>query len=90
LKGALGVLASSALGTGAGFIGVYVIANSDTRSLLRCLGFALLCGFSWKPVYDGGEAIVKQGGLRQELKANKEAVRSLGAQTLERPEFQTR
>lgn len=59
------ILASIALGMGAGFIGVYVIANSDTRALFRCLGFALLCGFSWKPVYDAGGALIKQTTTRQ-------------------------
>ena len=52
--------ASTVLGTGAAFVGVYVIANTDTRDFLRCLGFALLCGFSWKPVYDAGSALVNQ------------------------------
>lgn len=56
--------ASIVLGMGASFIGVYVIANSDTRALFRCLGFALLCGFSWKPVYDAGGALIKQTTTR--------------------------
>lgn len=54
------LVASTVLGTGAAFVGVYVIANTDTRDFLRCLGFALLCGFSWKPVYDAGSALVNQ------------------------------
>lgn len=52
--------ASAMLGMFAGFIGVFVIANTDTRDFLRCLGFALLCGFSWKPMYDAGSALVSQ------------------------------
>ncbi len=56
----LSLAASTVLGTGAAFVGVYVIANTDTRAFLRCLGFALLCGFSWKPVYDAGSALVNQ------------------------------
>lgn len=56
----LSLAASTVLGTGAAFVGVFVIANTDTRAFLRCLGFALLCGFSWKPVYDAGSALVNQ------------------------------
>lgn len=52
--------AFAVLGMGAAFIGVYVIAYSDTRALMRCLGFALLCGVSWKPIFDAGDALVKQ------------------------------
>lgn len=52
--------AFAALGMGAAFIGVYVIAHSDTRALMRCLGFALLCGVSWKPIFDAGDALVEQ------------------------------
>ena len=52
--------ACALLGMFAAFIGVFVIANTDTRDFLRCLGFALLCGFSWKPVYDAGAALVTQ------------------------------
>jgi len=51
---------SVVLGTFAAFIGVYVIANTDTSDFLRCLGFSLLCGFAWKPVYDAGSALVTQ------------------------------
>jgi len=58
--------ASIFLGTGAAFVGVYVIAHSDTRAVMRCLGFALLCGFSWKPIYDAGSALVNQTFQQQE------------------------
>lgn len=52
-----------ALGAGAGCIGVYVIANSDTRDLRRCLVFAMLCGIFPKPVFDAGSALVKQTAI---------------------------
>ncbi len=51
---------SGLLGAGAGFIGVFVLANSDMRAVERTLGFAFLCGLAWKPVYDGGGALVQQ------------------------------
>lgn len=51
-------LSAIVLGMGAAFIGVYVLANSDTQTLMRTLGFALLCGFCWKPVFDAGKALV--------------------------------
>lgn len=48
------------LGMGAAYIGVYLLANSDRKDLLRCLGFALACGFAWKPVYEAGSALITQ------------------------------
>ena len=56
----LAVPASMLFGTGAAFIGVYLLANVDTSALLRCLAFALLCGFLWMPVFDAGKALVFQ------------------------------
>lgn len=53
-------LASTSLGMGAAFLGVFLIANTDTKALLRCLAFAMLCGFSWKPVYDAAGAFINQ------------------------------
>lgn len=52
------VPAWSLLGMGASFIGVYLIANTDTRYTLRCLAFAIVCGFSWQPIYEAGRALV--------------------------------
>jgi hypothetical protein len=60
LHGGFAVPACVALGIGAAFIGVYVIANTDTSAFLRAAGFALLCGFSWKPIYDAGSALITQ------------------------------
>jgi hypothetical protein len=34
------------LGMFAGLVGVYVLANSDRKDVVRCLVFTFLCGFS--------------------------------------------
>ncbi len=54
LAGWQAVVASVTLGMGASFLGVYLIANTDTAPFYDALGFAVLCGFAWKPIYDGG------------------------------------
>lgn len=46
-----------ALGAGASFLGVYLLANARPSPALHCLAFALLCGFSWKPVFEAGSAL---------------------------------
>ncbi len=48
-----------ALGMGSAFIGVYLIANTDTRVIFRYLSFAILCGFSWKPILEAGYALIQ-------------------------------
>jgi len=53
---------SVALGVGASFLGVYLLANSDlqgTKSFFRGIAFAGMCGFAWKPIYDAGGALVE-------------------------------
>ncbi len=52
--------AAIVLGIGASIIGVYLLANSDIQAVIRCLAFAALCGFAWKPIYDGGAALIQQ------------------------------
>jgi hypothetical protein len=52
--------ASAFLGMGASFLGVYALANCDTRRYVHALAFALLCGFSWKPVYDASAALFQK------------------------------
>lgn len=66
LSGWQAVGASVALGVGASWIGVYLLAHTDTSDLARALAFALLCGFAWKPVFDAGTALVEK---RQVIKA---------------------
>ena len=61
--GALQYLLAGLLGAGAAYIGVFLLANSDVTSLgglRRTLAFALVCGFSWSPIYDAGTALVNQ------------------------------
>ncbi|MDH3254530.1 MAG: hypothetical protein OEM62_06020 [Acidobacteriota bacterium] len=70
------IAAALVLGMGAGFVGVYVLGNSDTKVLLRTLGFALLCGFSWKPVFEAGQALVTS---RVESQAAHEALATVQA-----------
>lgn len=60
---ALQCFLASLLGAGAAYIGVFLLANSDVASvggLRRTLAFALVCGFSWSPIYDAGTALVNQ------------------------------
>jgi hypothetical protein len=66
------------LAMGAAPIGVYVIGNSDRREVMRCLTFAFLCGFAWRPVYEGGTVYVKtlaqqSGALRSAQQASQAA-----------------
>lgn len=60
--------AASALGAGASFLGIYLLAGTDTAQANRCLAFALLCGFSWKPVFDAGSALLNQSIQRHEVR----------------------
>lgn len=48
------------LGAGAGLLGVYVLAKTDTRQTMHCLGFSLACGLSWAPVFDASTALVEK------------------------------
>ena len=68
LHSLLAIPASIALGAGAAFVGIFALAHTDTRVLTRCLAFAVLCGLSWKPIYDAGNALVKQSIRQQETK----------------------
>ena len=49
-----------AFGMAAAYLGVYLIANTDTSVLSRCLAFALLCGFSWKPTLEAADALYQK------------------------------
>lgn len=48
------------LGTAAAVIAVYVITPTDTSKTGRLIGYALLCGFLWKPVLDAGRVLIAQ------------------------------
>ncbi len=71
------ILTSIVLGAGAGFIGVYVVANSDRRDLVRCLAFAVLCGFAWRVVYEGGESMLSKRQFGSEAAAGSARTESL-------------
>lgn len=60
-----GLFAYIFLGMGAGFLGVYLIAKTDTSQLTHALGFAIACGLSWAPIMDATTALVKQNTERQ-------------------------
>ncbi len=74
------VLTSILLGAGAGFIGVYVVANSDRRDLMRCLAFAVLCGFAWRVVYEGGESMLSKRQAGSDAVAGAEKTEILAQQ----------
>jgi hypothetical protein len=48
------VPAALLLGSAAAGIGVYVLANTDQRQLGRLIFFSVLCGVSFKPVFQAG------------------------------------
>lgn len=46
------------LGTAAALVAVYVITPTDTSKTGQLIGFAVLCGFLWKPVLDAGRIVI--------------------------------
>jgi hypothetical protein len=48
------------LGTAAALVAIYVVTPTDTSKTGRLIGFALLCGFLWKPVLDAGRVLITQ------------------------------
>jgi hypothetical protein len=54
------VLISIILGAGSGFIGVYVFFYSMRKEAVRCLAFAVLCGFGWRVVYEAGTSMLSK------------------------------
>lgn len=46
------------LGTAAALVAVYVITPTDTKKTGQLIGFAVLCGFLWKPVLDAGRIVI--------------------------------
>lgn len=48
------------LGMGAAVVAVYVITPTDTSKTAQLIGYAVLCGFLWKPVLDAGRVLVNQ------------------------------
>ena len=54
------LIATAAMGTLSGLVGVYILTASDTRQLARTIVFALLCGFFWEPVMEAGRKMINQ------------------------------
>ena len=75
----LAIPGSIVLGMGAAIIGVYLIAHSDTRLFMRCLAFAMMCGFCWKPIYDAGSAAIAQSIGKARAAEQTEALAGLSA-----------
>ncbi len=48
------------LGTAAALVAVYVVTPTDVSKTGRLIGFAVLCGFLWKPVLDAGRIVINQ------------------------------
>lgn len=85
------IISSISLGAGAGGIGIYVIFNSDSRDIRRFLFIALLCGFSWNPVYEAGGALINQKAnqnLEKQVKDNAVALNTLTQELPGTPESQ--
>lgn len=69
---------SAALGAGAGLVFVFLIANTDRSDRPRLLALALLAGFFWEPVWEGGRALIdrqtEQSRIREAKAAAERAV----------------
>jgi hypothetical protein len=48
------------LGTAAAIVAVYVITPTDVTKTGQLIGYAVLCGFLWKPVLDAGRIVINQ------------------------------
>lgn len=48
------------LGTAAAIVAVYVITPTDVTKTNRLIGYAVLCGFLWKPVLDAGNIVINE------------------------------
>lgn len=48
------------LGMGTGYLGVYLVAKTDTSHRMHALGFAMACGISWAPIMQASSALIKQ------------------------------
>lgn len=56
----LAVICYTILGMGAGFMGVYYFAKTDTRLKGQCIAVSIIFGFAWAPVYRGATALVEK------------------------------
>lgn len=46
------------LGAASALIAVYVVTPTDVSKIGHLIGFAVLCGFLWKPVLDAGRTLI--------------------------------
>jgi hypothetical protein len=49
-----------ALGMGSALIAVYVITPTDVSKTGQLIGYAVLCGITWKPILDAGRVVISQ------------------------------
>ncbi len=49
-----------AMGTGAGLIFIFLMANTDRTDRARLISLALVAGFFWQPVLEGSKALVER------------------------------
>lgn len=45
---------------GAGFLGVYLVAKTDTSHRAHAIAFAIACGLSWAPIIKASSALVEE------------------------------
>lgn len=67
------------LGAGAGLLGVYVLAKTDTRQVMHCLGFALACGLSWSPVFEASSALIEKNQQDEARRTVQKEIEETGA-----------
>jgi hypothetical protein len=74
-------LVSALVGGVASYLGVYLLANTDTKQRSHCLAFAVACGLSWKPVVEAATTLVSKGITQNRAEADtantKETARTL-------------
>jgi len=73
---AIALLAGAAAAGG----GVYLLANTDTKNVPRCIFFALFCGVCWQPIFESVKSMVKGATVNKELaKAKGEVDKAIAA-----------
>lgn len=66
------------LGGLAGYLGVVLIAKTDTKEHFHASAFALACGLFWGPVITGAKAIVTQKEAQETARNTKQIGAQLG------------
>lgn len=76
----MGAVLAMVLGGGAAFIGVFVLANTDTRQRVRLAAIAFVFGMTPKPIFEASRAFVDRAietGERQEVEAAADQLEAL-------------